>query len=59
MISDVDNDAYCLCTHNFLLCTHKKFRPVRTWYAEKIGGTQTFFSFMRTQIKNTFKIVIK
>ena len=55
MISDVDNDAYCLCTHNFLLCTHKKFRPVHTMYAVKIGGTQTFFSFMHTQIKNTFK----
>ena len=23
IISDVDNGAYCVCTHDFSLCTHK------------------------------------
>ena len=49
--SEIDNDAYCVCTHDFPLCTHKKFGPVRTMYAVKISGTQTVFGFMRTQIK--------
>ena len=49
--SKIDNDAYCVCTHDFSLCTHRKFGPVRTMYAVKISGTQTFFGFMRTQIK--------
>ena len=48
--SEIDNDAYCVCTHDFSLCTHKKFRPVRTMYAVKISGTLTVFGFMRTQI---------
>ena len=56
--SEVDNDAYCVCTHDFLLCTHRKLRPVRTMYAVNISGTQTIFDFMRTR-KNTFKIVTK
>ena len=56
--SDVDNDAYCVCTHDFSLCTHKKLRPVRTMYAVKISGTQTVFGFMRTQIKIPFKFLI-
>ena len=50
--SEIDNDAYCVCTHEFLLCTHKKFRPVRTMYAVKLSGTLTVFDFMRTQIKH-------
>ena len=50
---EIDNDAYCVCTHEFSLCTHKKFRHVRTKYAVKISGTQTVFGFMHTQI-NTF-----
>ena len=49
-ISEIDNDAYCVCTHDFSLCTHKRFRPVRTMYAVKISGTLTVFGFMRTQI---------
>ena len=56
--SDVDNDAYCVCTHVFLLCTHKNFRPLRTMYAVKISGTQSVLGFMRTQI-NIFKIATK
>ena len=51
MYSEIDNAAYCVCTHDFLLCTHKKFRPVHTMYAVKISGTLTVFDFMRTQIK--------
>ena len=51
LTSEIDNDAYCVCTHDFSLCTHKKFRPVRTMYAVKISGTLTVFGFMRTQIK--------
>ena len=51
LASDKDNDAYCVCTHNFSLRTHKRFRLVRTMYAVRISGTQTVFSFMRTQIK--------
>ena len=47
-----DNDAYYVYmrTHDFSLCT-LKIRPVRTIYAVKVSGTQTVFSFMRTQIK--------
>ena len=41
--SEVDNDAYCACTHDFSLCTHVKFGPVCTMYAVKIGGTRTIF----------------
>ena len=41
----------------FSLCTHKKFRPVRTMYAVKISGTLlTVFDFMRTQIKIPLKL---
>ena len=54
--SDVDNDAYYICTHDFSLCSHKKFRPVRTMYAVIISGTQTIFGFMRTQIKLYLKL---
>ena len=54
--SEIDNDAYCVCTHDFSLCTHKKFRPVRTMYAVKISGTLTVFGFMRTQIKIPLKL---
>ena len=50
--SEIDNDAYCVCTHDFLLCMHRKFGPVRTMYAVKSSGTQTVFGFMRTQLKN-------
>ena len=57
--SKIDNDAYCVCTHDFSLCTHRKFGPVRTMYAVKISGTQTFLGFMRTQIKKIYKIVTK
>ena len=60
--SKIDNNAYCVCTHDFSLCTHRKFGPVRTMYAVKISGTQTFFGFMRTQIKknlqNCYKMTI-
>ena len=57
IFSEIDNDAYCVCTHDFSLCTHRKFRPVRTMYAVKISGTQTVFGFMHTQIKK--KIPLK
>ena len=30
--SNLDNDVYCICTHDTSICTHKKFRPVRTMY---------------------------
>ena len=49
--SEIDNYAYCVCTHDFSLCTHKKFRPVHTMYAVKFSGTPTVFELMRTQIK--------
>ena len=52
IISEIDNDAYCVCTRDFSLCTHRNFGPVHTMYAVKISGTQTVFSFMRTQKKN-------
>ena len=55
-VSEVDNDAYYVCTHNFSLCTHKKFRPVRTMYTVKISSTQTVFGFMRTQTKIPLKL---
>ena len=57
VISDVDNNAYCVCTHDFSLCTHKKLRPVRTMYGVKISGTQTGFGFMRTQIKISLNLL--
>ena len=50
-ISEIDNDAYCVCTHDFSPCTHRNIRPVRTMYAVEISGTQTVFDLMRTQIK--------
>ena len=49
--SEIDNDVYCVCTHDISLCTHTKFRHVRTMYAVKFSGTQTVFGFMRTQLK--------
>ena len=51
MYSEIDNDAYCVCTHDFSPCTHRNIRPVRTMYAVEISGTQTVFDLMRTQIK--------
>ena len=54
--SEVDNDEYCVCMHDFLLCTHKKLRPVHTMYTVKISGTQTVFGFMRTEIKIPLKL---
>ena len=54
--SEIDNDAYCVCTYDFSLSTHKKFRPVGTMYAVKISGTLTVFGFMRTQIKIHLKL---
>ena len=50
-ISEIDNDAYCVCTHDFSPCTHRNISPVRTMYAVKISGTQTVYDLMRTQIK--------
>ena len=58
LLSEIDNDVYCVCTHDFLLCTHRKFGTVRTMYAVKISGTQTVFGFMRTRIKNPFQLVL-
>ena len=49
--SEIDNDAYCVCTHDFSLCMHKNFRSLRTMFAVKISGTHTVLSFMFTQIK--------
>ena len=49
--SEVDNDVYCVCTHDISLRTHNKSRPVRNMYAVKISGTQTVFNLMRTQIR--------
>ena len=49
--SEIDNDAYCVYTHDFSPCTHRNIRPVRTMYAVKISGTQTVYDLMRTQIK--------
>ena len=46
--SEIDNNVYCVCTHDISLCTHRKFTHVRTTYAVKISGTQTVFGFMRT-----------
>ena len=37
--------------HDFLLCTHRKIRPVRTMCVVKISGTQTVFGLVRIQIK--------
>ena len=55
-ISEIDNDAYCVCTHDFSPCTHRNIRPVRTMYAVKISGTQTVYDLMRTQIKIPLKL---
>ena len=44
--SEIDNDAYCVCMHDFSPCTHRNIRPVRTMYEEK----------MRTQIKIPLKL---
>ena len=54
--SEIDNDAYCVCTHDFSTCTHRNIRPVRTMYAVKISGTQTVYDLMRTQIKIPLKL---
>ena len=54
--SEIDNNAYCVCTHDFSLFTHKKFRPVCTMYAVKISGKLTVFGFMRTQIEIPLKL---
>ena len=54
--SEIDNDAYCVCTHDFSPCTHRNFRPVRTMYGVKISGTQTVCNLMRTQIKIPLKL---
>ena len=54
--SEIDNDAYCVCTHDFSPCTHRNIRPVRTMYAVKISGTQTVYDLMRTQIKISLKL---
>ena len=54
--SEIDNDAYCLCTHDFSPCTHRNIRPVHTMYAVKISGTQTVYDLMRTQIKIPLKL---
>ena len=56
MYSEIDNDAYCVCTHDFSPCTHRNIRPVRTMYAVKISGTQTVYDLMRTQIKIPLKL---
>ena len=46
--SEEDNDAYCVCTHDFSLCTHKN-SDLRvpctqyTMYAVKISGRRTAF----------------
>ena len=53
--SEIDNDAYCVCTHDFSPCTHRNIRPVRTMYAVKISGTQAVYDLMRTQIKIPLK----
>ena len=54
--SEIDNNAYCVCTHDFSPCTHRNIRPVRTMYAVKISGTQTVYDFMRTQMKIPLKL---
>ena len=54
--SEIDNDAHCVCTHDFSPCTHRNIRPVRTMYAVKISGTQTVYDLMRTQIKIPLKL---
>ena len=56
LISEIDNDAYCVCTHDFSPCTHRNIRPVRTMYAVKISGSQTVYDLMRTQIKISLKL---
>ena len=56
IISEIDNDAYCVCTHNFSPCRHRNIRPVRTMYAVKISGTQTVYDLMHTQIKIPLKL---
>ena len=56
VVSEIDNDAYCVCTHDFSLCTQRKFGTQRTMYAVKISGTQTVFGFMRTQKIQTLKL---
>ena len=49
--SEIDNDAYCVCTHDFSPCMHRNIRPVRTMYAVKISD----YDLMRTQIKIPLK----
>ena len=56
VISEIDNDAYCVCTHDFSPCTHRNIRPVCTMYAVKISGRQTVYELMRTQIKIPLKL---
>ena len=56
LCSEIDNDAYCVCTHDFSPCTHRNIRPVRTMYAVKISGMQTVYDLMRTQIKIPLKL---
>ena len=54
--SEIDNDAYCVCTHDFSPSTHRNIRPVHTMYAVKISNTQTVYDLMRTQIKIPLKL---
>ena len=54
--SEIDNDAYCVCTHDFSPCTHRNIGPVRTMYAVKISGTQTVYDLICTQIKIPLKL---
>ena len=56
VFSEIDNDAYRVCTHNFSPCTHRNIRPVRTMYTVKISVTQTVYDLMRTQIKIPLKL---
>ena len=61
VFSEIDNDAYCVCTHDLSPCTHRNIRPVRTMYAVEISRYANSFRFNAyTDEKiNTFKIATK
>ena len=40
--SEIDSDAYCVCTHDFLLRAHNIFKPVHTMYAVKSAECKQF-----------------
>ena len=55
-VSEVDNDAYYVCTHNFSLCTHKNIQTCAYHVHSKNQQYTNSFRFYAYSDKNTFKI---